>query len=143
MTTPPATGQTQVIIDFITSLGWNVAQELGYPIFAGPWILTSPDRSVWITLTGGPGYVTEEGSADAWAFQARTRGTANDQKGAEAAAQLLDNMILFASYPASIDGVSILVVHRLGSPPAPLPVDPSDQRFEYTCDYVIITGPGD
>ena len=135
--------QTQVIIDWIASLGWDTAQELGFPLFAGPWVLTAPDRSVWITLTGGPGYVTEEGSADAWTFQARVRGTANVQKGAEAAAQLLDSMIFNASYPASIDGITILVTHRLGSPPVPLPVDPSDQRYEYTCDYVIITGPGD
>jgi hypothetical protein len=137
------TSQTQVIIDWIKSLGWDTTQELGFPLFAGPWVLTSPDRSVWITLFGGLGYMTEEGSADAWTFQARVRGTANDQNGAETAAQLLDSMIFGASYPASIDGISILVAHRLGSPPAPLPVDPSDQRFEYTCDYVIVTGPGD
>ena len=141
--TTPAVSQTKLIIDWIVSLGWNVTPETGFPVFPGPWILVSPDRSVWVTLTGGPGYVTEEGSADAWGFQARVRGTANDQYGPEAAAQLLDNMILNASYPASVDGISIQVVHRLGSPPTPLPVDPSDQRYEYTCNYVIVTGPGD
>lgn len=139
----PAVSQTQVIIDFITAAGWNVQQEQGYPLFPGPLILDEPDQSVWITGTGGPGYVTEEGAADAWSFQARVRGPSDQPLVAEAAAQALDNLILNASYPATIDGVNIQVAHRLGSPPAPLPVDPKDLRHEFTCSYVIVTGPGD
>lgn len=139
----PAVAQTQLIIDFVNSLGWDGQQELGYPLLPGPLILSEPDRSVWITGTGGPGYTTEEGATDAWTFQARVRGPSDDPFEPESVIQLLDNMIFGASYPVSIDGISIQTVHRLGGPPAPLPVDPGDLRHEFTCNYVIITGPGD
>jgi hypothetical protein len=134
------TAQTQVIMDWITSLGWDTTQELGYPILPGPLILDEPDRSLWITLTGGAGYVTDEGAADAWTFQARLRGAPNDPLGPDAMAVMLDQLILAGSFPASADGVSIQHAHRLGGPPAPLPVDPADLRYEFTCNYVIITG---
>ncbi len=135
--------QTQVIIDFLTALGWDTQQEQGWPLYPGPLILDEPDQSVWITGTGGPGYVTEEGAADAWSFQARIRGPSDQPYPPEAAAQLLDTMIFTAPDPLTIDGVTILVAHRAGSPPAPLPVDPKDLRHEFTCSYIIITGPGD
>jgi hypothetical protein len=138
MTTPVP--KSQLIIDWITTLGWDVAQESGFPLFPGPMILSEPDQSVWITDTGGPGYVTEEGAADAWSFQARVRGASDDPFGPEAAAQLLDKLILIAPFPATVDGTRIFTAHRAGSPPSPLPVDPGDLRHEFTCSYIIITG---
>lgn len=134
------TAATKLIIDWITSLGWDTRQELGWPLFPGPEILNSPDQSVWITGTGGPGYITEEPSADASLFQARTRGNADDPFGPEEQAQLLDAMILGAQFPASVDGATIVHVHRLGGGPSPLPVDPGDLRHEFTCNYIIVTG---
>jgi hypothetical protein len=130
----------QVIMDWITSLGWNATQELGYPLYPGPLILDEPDQSVWITPTGGPGYITEEPSADAWSFQAMTRGPSDDPFTPDSVARLLDQMILAAPFPASADGVNIQHVHRLGGPPAALPVDPGDLRHTFTCNYIMIAG---
>lgn len=131
---------TQVIIDWITSLGWPQQPELGFALLDGTYIMEEPDRAVFITPTGGPGYVTEEGSADCWSFQARVRGTTDDPNGPLQAATLLDQMILNAPFPASVDGVAIQHAHRAASPPAPLPVDPRDLRREFTCSYLIVTG---
>ena len=134
--------RTQVVIDFLTAAGWDATQETGYPFFPGPEILVSPDKAVFITATGGPGYTTEEGGTDAWSFQARVRGPEDDPLAAEAAAQLLDYVILHGPHPVTVDGVPVLNVQRLGSPPSPLPLDPSDRRFEYTANYIITTGGG-
>jgi hypothetical protein len=138
--TIPAVAQTQVIIDWITSLGWDTTQELGYPLFPGPLILSDPDRSVWITGSGGPGYVTEEGSADASTFQARVRGTTDDVLTTELAAMQLDFLILKAPFPVLIDGVPVQSASRSGSGPSPLPTDPNDLRPEFTCSYMIVMG---
>ena len=138
--TTPTVAQTQVIIDWITSLGWDTSQELGYPLFPGPQILSEPDRSVWITGSGGPGYVTDEGSADASSFQVRVRGTTDDVFGPEIAAAQLDFLILKAPMPVKVDGVPIQSVGRTGSGPSPLPVDPNDNRHEFTASYIIVTG---
>ena len=131
---------TQLIIDWLTSLGWNTQQEVGYPLLAGPLILDAPDRSVWITLQPGPGFVTDETAVDSYGFQAMTRGPADDQADAEATAMLLDQLILAASFPASVDGIAIQHADRLGSPPVPVPVDPNDLRHTYTCSYLINIG---
>lgn len=136
ITTPRA----QVIIDFLTAAGWDTTQESGCPLFAGPEILVSPDRAAFITATGGPGYTTEEGGTDAWSFQARVRGPSDDPLAAQIAAQMLDWTILGAPTPTWIDGVRVINCQRLGSPPSPLPLDPKDRRFEYTADYIIVTG---
>jgi hypothetical protein len=144
MTTPPAitVPRVTVIIAWITVAGWDTTQETGYPLYAGPEILTEPDKAVFITPSGGPGYTTEEGGTDAWSFQARTRGPADDPLSAQAAAQLLDWTILRGPRPAQALGVPVLNCQRSGGPPSPLPLDPSDRRFEYTANYVITTGGG-
>jgi hypothetical protein len=133
--------RTQVIIDWIVLTGWDVTQETGYPILPGPEIITAPDKAVFITPSGGPGYTTDEGGTDAWSFQARVRGPADDPLSAEAAAQLLDWRVLRGPR-AVVDGVIVLDVQRLGAPPAPLPLDPTDRRFEWTATYIITTGGG-
>ena len=143
MTHPqPVTARTQVIIDMIIQFGWDTRQELGYPLFPGPEILPDPDRSVWITPTGGPGYTTEEAGTDTWSFQARVRGASDDPLGPELAAQQLDTLILNGPYPSVIDGVPVLVASRVSSPPVPLGLAPDERRFEYTCSYLITTGGG-
>ncbi len=136
ITTPRAT----VIIDWLTLAGWDTTQETGFPLYPGPEILAEPDQAVFLTPSGGPGYVTEEAGTDAWVFQARLRGGSDDPLGAQAAAQLLDYVILHGPHPVTVDGVPVLNVQRLGSPPSPLPLDPSDRRFEYTASYVMTTG---
>src|ERR1700758_3497889 len=108
----PAVSMTQVIIDWITSLGWAQQPELDYALMDGTYIAEEPDRAVFITPTGGPGYVTDEGSADAWSFQARVRGTTDDPAGALQAATLLDITILHAPLPATIDGVAVQNAYR-------------------------------
>jgi hypothetical protein len=144
VTTPPAiiAPRVQVVIAWLTLAGWDTTQEVGYPLYAGPEILAEPDKAVFLTLTGGAGYTTEEGGTDATSFQARTRGPADDPFAAQAAAQLLDWTILRGPRPAQALGVPVLNVQRLGGPPSPLPLDPSDRRFEYTANYVITTGGG-
>jgi hypothetical protein len=134
------TSRASVIIAFLTAAGWDATQETGYPLFPGPEILVSPDKAVHITATGGPGYTTEEGGTDAWSFQARLRGPSDDPVAAEIAAQMLDWTILGAPCPANVNGVRVLNCQRLGSPPTVLPLDPSDRRFEYTADYIFVTG---
>jgi hypothetical protein len=144
MTTPPAVTvpRAQIIIDWLITAGWDTTQETGYPLLPGPEILAEPDKAVFITLAGGPGYTTEEGGTDAWSFQARTRGPSDDPLTAQAAAQFLDWMILRGPRHALIGGVPVLNVQRAGGPPAPLPLDPADRRFELTATYIITTGGG-
>ncbi len=142
MITQPTVAKSKVVMVFITGLGWNVTQEIGYPLFPGPEILPDPDRAVFITPAGGPGWVTEEGGTDCWSFQARVRGPADDPLSPELAAQQLDWLILTASYPQTVDGVCISTCTRAGAPPTPLPLDPADRRFEYTTTYLITTGGG-
>jgi len=132
--------RTQVIIDWIASLGWDDQQETGYPLFPGPLIIQEPDRAVHITGSGGPGYVVEEGLPQACTFQARVRGPADDPLEPEFKAQELEAMILGAPFPARVDGVTINHAHRLGAAPTPLPVNPADLRHEFTSNYVIIMG---
>ena len=134
------TAQTQVIIDWIASLGWDDRQELGYPLVPGPYIPPAPDRIVVITGTGGPGYTTEEPATDASNFQALLRGAAEDPLGAEEAAGQLDLLILHGGFPAQVDGTRVLSVSRVGSGPTALPWDPSDQRTTLTSNYTIVTG---
>jgi hypothetical protein len=138
ITTPRVT----IVIDWLTLAGWDTAQETGYPLYPGPEVLAEPDKAVFITPSGGPGYATDEAGVDSWSFQARLRGGSDDPLGAQAAAQLLDYVILRGPQPAVVDGVPVLNVQRLGSPPSPLPLDPSDRRFEYTANYVMTTGGG-
>jgi hypothetical protein len=130
----------QLICDWIASLGWDTRAELGYPLSPGPEIHDNPDRIVFITTTGGPGYLTEEPTADATTFQARVRGPSDDVLAASLAAQKLDALILAAQFPAAVDGAVVVHAHRLGGQPAPLPLDPGDRRFEFTCNYVFVTG---
>lgn len=134
--------RVQLVMDWLYLAGWNTAQEIAYPLYAGPEILAAPDRAVFITLSGGPGYTTEEGGTDAWTFQARLRGPADDPMTPMAAAQLLDHLILNGPHPVTVDGVPVLNVQRAGSPPSPLPLDPSSRRFEFTASYIITTGGG-
>ena len=144
MTTPAVilTPRVTVAIDWLTLAGWDVTQETGYPLLPGSEILAMPDKAVFLTPSGGPGYVTEEAGTDAWSFQARLRGPADDPLAADAAAQLLDWTILHGPHPVQVDGAWVLNVQRLGSPPSPLPLDPSDRRFEYTASYILTTGGG-
>ena len=139
----PAVAQTQVIIDWLTGLGWDTAQELGYPLLPGPLILDAPDQVAYVTCTGGPGYTTEEGATDAWSFQVFIRGPSDDVFDPQIMAATLDALIFTAQFPVQVDGVTIVAAHRAGGPPAPLPVDPSDLRHCFTCSYIIVTGPGD
>jgi hypothetical protein len=132
--------QTQVIMDWIRTIGWDDRQEAGFPLYPGQEILTAPDQALFITGGGGPGYTTEEPATDGSVFQARVRGQSDDPLGVEQAAQLLDTLILRASYPAAVDGVTIVHVHRESNGPTPLPFDPRDRRFEFACSYIIVTG---
>jgi hypothetical protein len=136
----PSVAMTKVVIDLLTAMGWDGAQELGYPLYPGIEILTEPDRAVFITATGGPGFTTEEAATDAWSFQARVRGPTDDAYEPEIMALRLDQMLLGAPYPLTVDGVRVLAANRAGSPPTPLPLDPNDLRHEFTCSYIVIAG---
>lgn len=142
MTTPllVSVSRFQVISDWLVLAGWDATQETGYPLYPGPEILLEPDKAVFITPTGGPGYVTDEGGVDAWSFQARLRGPADDPLAALNAVQLLDWTVLNGPHPVQVDGVNVLNVQRLGAPPSALPLDPADRRFEYVTNYIITCG---
>jgi len=136
----PTVAKTTLLIDFLAGLGWDVTQETGYPLLPGPEVLAAPDREVTLTPSGGPGFVTEEAALDAWTFQARLRGPADDPLAPELAAQQLDYLILTADYPQKVDGITVSLCARLAGPPSPLPLDPSDRRFEFVCSYIVTTG---
>lgn len=137
----PTVTKSQLIEDWLVSLGWDVTQETGYPVYHGPEIVSSPDRLLFITPTTGPGWVTEEGALDTWGFQARLRGPFDDPDTPQLMAERLDVLILnHGQDRATIDGVQIKNVTRSGGTPAPLPLDPEDRRFEYVCTYLITTG---
>jgi len=138
--TAPTVAVEQVVCDWIASLGWDNRQELGFPLYVGPEIIADPDKAVFITGTGGPGFTTEEPATDAVTFQARVRGPADDPLAARLAADTLDALILSAPFPAQVDGTQIVHVHRLAGRPAMLPLDESDKRFECTCSYIIVIG---
>jgi hypothetical protein len=136
----PVVGKTQLIEDWIISLGWDVTQELGYPVSHGPEIITSPDRLLTITPSPGPGWVTEEGAVDCWGFQARLRGPSDDPDTPQLMAERLDVLIMNSPRNVTIDGVVVKMVTRAGATPTPLPLDPQERRFEYVCTYLITTG---
>lgn len=129
------------LVAWIAGLGWDTRQEYGAPIFPGPYVPPEPDRILVVTPVPGPGFVLE-GDADAGAFQARVRGSQNDQGDAEALAYLLDRMILGASFPARTAGGQVIIhVHRLGGTPSPLGGTPDlGDRYEYTTVYLCIAG---
>lgn len=130
----------QVMCDWLPTLGWDTTQETGYPVLPGNYFQDVPDRIVFATLAGGPGYTTEEAATDAGSVQLRLRGPDGDpDEPGEMMAQL-DQLILGASFPVTIDGVTIVHIGRQGTPPTPLPYDPTSQRFEFTCTYVIVHG---
>lgn len=142
MTQPALISRTQVIIDWALTMGWDAAQETGWPLFPGPEILAAPDKAIFITTGTGPGYITEEGAADALSFQARVRGPSDNPLAAESAAFQFDALVFaYGQTPAVIDGVRVLTAHRLAGPPVPMPLDPRDRRFEFTCSYVFVTSP--
>jgi hypothetical protein len=134
------TAATQVVCDWIASLGWDGRQELGYPVLPGPYVPPSPDRCVVITNTGGPGFTTEETATDANNYQVRLRGAPEDPLDAEEAAGQLDLLMVRASFPVQVGGTWLLACNRVGSSPSPLPWDPTDQRTEFTANYTIVTG---
>lgn len=130
----------KIIADWIATLGWDMTQETGWPVVSGPEMPDAPDKIIVLTGSGGPGYLTEEAGIDGQTFQARLRGPANDADAAQAAIKQLDELVLGAVFPVVVDGVTISHVHREGSPPVPLPLDPNDRRFEYTVNYIILLG---
>lgn len=140
MVTAPAVAVEQLVCDWITSLGWDSRQEMGFPLYPGTEVLNDPDQAVFIAGTGGPGYTTEEPATDAVSFQARVRGPADDPLAARLAADTLDALILSASFPVQVDGTQIVHVHRLAGRPSMLPLDEADKRFELTASYVIVIG---
>jgi hypothetical protein len=134
------TGMATMVGDWLEYAGWDTRPEAGYPVYPGPEILDEPDQAVFITMGGGPGYTTEEPATDASQFQARVRGPSDDADAAETAARALDALILGALFPVVIDDITIVHVHRMGGPPAVLPLDPTDRRFEFTASYILVTG---
>lgn len=141
MTQPSLISRTQIVIDWATALGWDTAQETGFPLLPGHEIVAAPDRCVFITPVTGPGYVTEEGAADAVGFQARTRGPSDDPLAAEVAAFQFDALVLASGTAhVMVDGVPVIAAHRLASGPVPMPLDPRDRRFEFTASYALIVG---
>jgi hypothetical protein len=135
---------TTAILDWLISLGWDVTQETGAPLYLGPFIPEEPDRLVVISPTPGPGYQLE-GAADTSAFQALVRGqqggdqSLHAQSHAEELAYALDALIFGASFPAVLpDGHVLILATRLGGHPSPLGAGADDaDRFTFTCQYLI------
>jgi hypothetical protein len=136
----PVTAKVSVVIALIEQLGWDTTQESGWPLQPGPEIQTNPDRLLTITVTPGPGWITEEAALDCWGFQARLRGPENDPITPGLMIQRLDVMLLNGPWPQSVGNVVVVALNRQGTAPSPLPLDPGDRRFEYTCTYLITTG---
>lgn len=105
-----------------------------------------PGKCVVLTLTGGPGTLTEEGAFTAVSFQVRSIGEQNDPDSAEKLAWDLDR--LFRAVPTQTvqvpaDPAPVLVrlmsVARSGSPPSPLMVDDAD-RHHFVASYIATVG---
>lgn len=128
---------TRVIIKWLESLGWDTTQESGTPFVKGPYVPDMPDRLAVISSTPGAGYILEA-AADSTGFQARVRGGQNNQDDAEDLANSLDLLILNASFPAVVDGVTFIHVDRFGGAPAPLSGTPdSAERVEMVANYIV------
>jgi uncharacterized protein (DUF2126 family) len=133
------TTQTAAVIQWLTELGWDTAEETGAPLERGPYVPPMPNRIVVISPVPGPGFLME-GAADAGAFQARVRGETDDPDDAEALMFRLDKMIERAQFPATVGGHQFIHIHRVSARPAPLlPSPDSGRRSEYTCNYVAIS----
>lgn len=132
------------VISWLVSLGWDVTQETGAPLYLGPYLPPEPDRLVVITPTPGPGF-TLEGATDTSAFQALVRGqqggdgSLHAQKHAEKLAYQLDALIFGARFPAVLtSGQVIVTAYRLGGHPVPLGPGPDDaDRLTFVCSYLI------
>lgn len=135
---------TSSIVTWIESLGWDITQETGAPLYLGPWVPPEPDRLVVVSPTPGPGYQLE-GAADMSAFQALVRGqqggdqSLHAQTHAEQMAYALDALIFSARFPAVLpSGHVLMLITRLGGHPSPLGAGPDDaDRFTFTCQYLV------
>lgn len=97
-----------------------------------------PGKCAVLTLTGGPGTVTEEGLFTAVSFQVRAIGEQNDPDSAEQLAWDLD-LLLRAVPTVTLAGARIMSIVRSGSPPSPLMVDDAD-RHHFVTSYIATVG---
>jgi hypothetical protein len=138
----PVTSNT--IQRFAIEIGW-VPPAVNAPVVAGPYVPKMPDRLLIVTAIPGMGYLFD-GAADQTGFQARVRGrgSADDMESypdAESLAFLLDRLVFEASFPVVIGSVVISDAWRAGGQPAPMSSNPDDaDRYEFTCNYAIVTG---
>lgn len=113
-------------------------------VTSGPELPPSmPNRCVVMTLTGGPGTLTEEGAFEQISFQVRCIGEQNDYDSAEGLAFAVDR--LFRAVPtqtipvADADPVRLLSLVRSGPPPSALMVDDAD-RHHFVASYIATVG---
>lgn len=105
----------------------------------GPEIPASmPGRCVVLTLSGGPGTITEEGLFEGLGFQARCIGEQMSYLSAEMLAFQIDRL-LKAVRTRNVGDVRVLSIARVGSPPSPLMVDDAD-RHHFVASYVATVG---
>lgn len=115
-----------------------LADSLGetYPgliVEAGPELPPSvPGQFVVLTVTGGPGLLTEEALFDGRSFQARCAGEQNNYDSAENLAMAVDSAFRLAT--GTVDGTRVLSLERSGGPPSVLMVDDAD-RHHFVASY--------
>lgn len=94
-----------------------------------------PDRLVVLTRNGGTGTVRER-TFDRGTIQVITRGGQRDAAGAEAFAELVDDLLMGIVGPVEIGAKRVIGVDQEGGPPAFLDRDDAE-RVLYVCSYLF------
>lgn len=98
-------------------------------------LISSPDRLIVLTRTGGPG-LAFDGVFDGVTFQARVRGAPNDDDDAETLALLVDAAFIDQAVPVVMGSHTVSRIDRPGGGPAFLVRD-SAGRAHYTGNYLL------
>lgn len=130
---------TQVIIDWLASLGIGGGGVVDLPVYPGPYVRPMPDRLAVVTTIPGPGLFME-GIADTGAFQLLIRGLQDPTSldaSAEQDALRADRLILRAPLPAEVaTGVRLMPISRSGGRPSPVAQEDDGDRITFVCTYL-------
>lgn len=113
---------------------WLTSRGVTTPMRPGPRGYDSPDKLVVVTLQPGAGTLMED-LFDVPAFQLRSRGSVENYADAETLAFELDDLVLSADLPATLEGCYVDAMGRTGGAPVALGPPDSGGRFEFVCSY--------
>jgi hypothetical protein len=123
------------VIAALDLAGWLKSKGVDEEFDTDGHIPSRPDRRVIISGTGGPGESGER-TRDALSFQVRTRGRQNVPGDAEQLAWQVDDAIMGAIAPLSINGTRVISIQRQGGPPGFILRDTA-RRAHFSCNYLF------